>query len=221
MLVRWPERAAMIADALRAFELQTWPWRELVVVNDGAPVAASPGITVVNVPTKVSIGAAREIGRRAARGEWHATWDNDDFALPEHLATYLGIAQRRAAVYAYPMRAYAADAALHVTSLMSRGTACGCVYRADAAAAVGGYPDVRKLEDVELIIRLRLRGYRLVTGQVPTYVYRRHATNASLVMHGDTMERMNELAITDEVDDVAARLARLLREPVTLWIRGA
>lgn len=219
MLIRWPDRAAMIADALRAFELQTWPWRELVVVNDGAPVTASPGITVVNLPAAMSIGGKRKAGAESASGDWIATWDDDDFALPEHLATQFRAVDSTVA-YVKSAGEWVADRDLRVLFRI-RGVCYATSLCRRTAMLHARHPDISWREDMELALRLRLRGYRARDVDATTYVHRRHDVNASLALGGESLQKYAERAIDDNVAGINARLARLRREPVALWIRGA
>lgn len=221
MLVRWPERAAMIADALRAFELQTWPWRELVVVNDGAPVVASPGIRVVNLGTRMSIGSKRNIGAEVATGSWLATWDDDDFALPEHLASQLRVAAAGTPVDQVKSSGeWVADKDLRVLFRI-HGVCYATSITSREAVMRACYPDISWREDMELAIRLHMRGYRTRDAAPVTYVHRRHDINASLALAGETLQRYAERAVSDDVAGINERLSRLRREPVKLWIRGA
>ena len=84
-------RAAFMPWLLWGFERQTWPHKELVVVDSsavpwtGAPaegrvvriVTAAPG---TNVPTK------RNLALQAARGRYVAWFDDDDWQHPDRLA---------------------------------------------------------------------------------------------------------------------------------------
>lgn len=63
-----PERQALRAEAVACFEAQTWPNRELVIVD-------GPG----------TIGAKRNEAVAQARGEVIVHWDDDDWSAPDRI----------------------------------------------------------------------------------------------------------------------------------------
>ena len=91
------DRGALAARAVRCFARQTYPNRELVVLDDGreeiGPVmsAHAAGTPVRHVridpaAPRLALGALRNRGLEAARGELVAQWDDDDWYHPERLA---------------------------------------------------------------------------------------------------------------------------------------
>jgi len=223
MLISWPRRAVMIQDALLAYQLQSYPRRELVVVNDGAPVRCNdPAVRLVNLPTRASIGAKRNIGLQAARGSYAATWDDDDFALPEHLAAQVGLALHVGATYARSTAMWLADASLHVVGLEQADAYGTAVYNAAAARDVGGFSDTSLNEDYDFFVRLRLLGYGLAHNSHPTYVHRRHNTNVSYQLAGETfLQHLSERVLHTDVAEVNRQLAALRAIRPTITLRGA
>lgn len=81
-----------LARAIDSVLAQTHPACEIIVVDDGstdtsAEIAASygPPVRLLRQPNR-GVAAARNLGVRAARGEWVAFLDADDYYYPERLA---------------------------------------------------------------------------------------------------------------------------------------
>jgi len=176
MLCHWPDREAMIADALRSYDQQTHRERELLVVNDGYPLlAARPDVQVLNLVPGLTLGAKRTEALYAARGDWVATWDDDDYSFPERVAVLVAAAWATGACSARFRAIWMADQDLRIGGLVPvEGYQAGVVLR-DAALAVGGYPPISYLEDMELSMRLAARGLRTARSDAALYVQRRHA----------------------------------------------
>ena len=97
MLVTWPERRAMIQQAIASYVQQDYPHRTLTIVNDGAPCRLSDAFErvgcrgrVIAAPRGASIGEKRNIGAAAEpTAEFIASFDDDDFSLPSRLSTHV------------------------------------------------------------------------------------------------------------------------------------
>ena len=90
------DRPEFLRVALRCFAEQTWPNRELVVVDDGdrfpadeAAVAAVGG-RIVRLPTGVTLGEKLNAGAAAARGVFVQKWDDDDFYAATYMSSMVG-----------------------------------------------------------------------------------------------------------------------------------
>jgi len=85
-------RADLVRQAVASVEAQTFRDFEIVVVDDGGTdgtceaLAAGPELRVLRHPHRQGVAAARNTGAAAARGEWLAFLDSDDFWLPDKLA---------------------------------------------------------------------------------------------------------------------------------------
>lgn len=84
-------RRAFLSLALDSFLAQTYPNRELVVIDDGADAVGDvlqdvPGVRYVRMAKRATIGAKRNMACEAARGELIAHWDDDDWYGPGRLA---------------------------------------------------------------------------------------------------------------------------------------
>lgn len=182
LLCTWPKRASYIANALLSYELQTYAARELVVVNDGAPLAsARADVHVVNVPPQASIGAKRNIALRAATGPWVATWDDDDFSWPDRVGALVALADEVGASAARLKSMWITDEHMTIWGMVRGASYCyptSVIWRADALA-VRGYPEISYAEDVELSARMRLAGCREAYLDAPLYAHRRHEQNVT------------------------------------------
>jgi len=220
LLTTHPRRAQYLPDALRSYRQQTYASRELIVVNDGAPLtAAAADVRVVNLPRRDrpwTIGEKRNVGVRAAAGEYLATWDDDDVSLPPRLAEQVAaaLAWRADVVRADGM--YIADASLSLAGRCQRSAAApvmaSALIRREAAVRAGGYPVADYLEDAEMIQRITLLGL----GHVATlpgcrwYVLRRHSSNVTLDA-GERADEYIQCAACDPETGAAVRAIQALQ----------
>ena len=86
-------RAALVTEAVASVLAQTYRDFELLVVDDGSTdgtlVALAPlgdEIKVLRREERRGVSAARNLGAKAAAGEWLAFLDSDDLWLPDKLA---------------------------------------------------------------------------------------------------------------------------------------
>lgn len=223
LLTTHPRRAAFLPDALRSYRQQGYAARELVIVNDGAPLASAAGdVRVVNLPRRArpwTIGEKRNVGVRAARGEYLATWDDDDVSLPARLEESVAAAEAWGADVIRADAMWVADAALSLRGRCQRSRGApvmpSALVRRDAAVRAGGYPVADYLEDAALIERIML----LSRGRVATlpgcrwYILRRHSSNVTLDA-GELADSYFACAACDpEVRDAEAALAALRQGP--------
>lgn len=195
MLTTHPKRARYLPDALRSYRGQTLAERELVVVNDGAPLLSrAADITVVNLPDRGrrwTIGEKRNVGVRFARGEFVATWDDDDVSLPGRLAAQVAVARSRDADYVLADQMLVADAGMRLIGRCDRGrqrpVQASALVRRSTVAAAGGYRPVDYLEDFALLERIRylVLGTVAVVPDSEWYVMRRHGGNVTNT-HGES-----------------------------------
>ncbi|MFT4037321.1 MAG: glycosyltransferase [Thermomicrobiales bacterium] len=79
----------LLEEAIESFLRQSWPNRELIVLNDcpGQVLACdAPGVRVYNHPHRFnSVGEKRNLTIALARGDLLAPWDDDDISLPWRL----------------------------------------------------------------------------------------------------------------------------------------
>lgn len=105
------DRAAFLPWLLRAYDSQTYPNRELVVIDGSTVVADFPGrsdIRVISVPHGTWIPVKRNRALAEARGEIIAWFDDDDWQHPDRL-TLLWSELLGGATYAGPNVAWFID----------------------------------------------------------------------------------------------------------------
>lgn len=78
---KWAERA------IREWQRQTYPSKQLIVVTDGEQLRINPvpGVHIVHLDGRHSVGAKRNIACEIARGGIIAHVDDDDWYAPERL----------------------------------------------------------------------------------------------------------------------------------------
>jgi glycosyltransferase involved in cell wall biosynthesis len=97
-------RAALARRAVHCFAAQTWPNRELVIVDDGeedyeptlAPYRDRCAIAYHRFPRDPArkLGAARNLSLERATGEFCIQWDDDEWYHPERIAVQMGAVER-------------------------------------------------------------------------------------------------------------------------------
>ena len=96
-------RADIARVAIECFSEQTWPNKELVIIDDGvedySDVIASFDcadlvryIKLQPANPRLSLGELRNLSIEEARGEWCVQWDDDEWYHPERLAIQLNAA---------------------------------------------------------------------------------------------------------------------------------
>jgi glycosyltransferase involved in cell wall biosynthesis len=83
-------RRAFLPLALKAFESQDYPAKELIVVDDGSDPIGDllekiSTARYIRLPERISIGAKRNLACTEARGAIIAHWDDDDWYAPQRL----------------------------------------------------------------------------------------------------------------------------------------
>jgi hypothetical protein len=216
MLTTHPRRRTFIRDALTSFRLQTYPATELVIVNDGQPMrAAGPRQRVVQVPPGLPLGAKRNVGLCAARGELVAMWDDDDYSLPERLAQQVKFARVTGADYVRSTVVWLADEDLRVVRMFHDFCYCTAMVRRTAALRCGGFPEIDLSEDAGLFQRMAAVGLRWAFRDFDWYVHRRHQSNVSRLLDGTTLEgfgRKSGVIVRRsrrDIDALSRRISRL------------
>jgi glycosyltransferase involved in cell wall biosynthesis len=97
------DRPMFLDLALEYFRRQTYPHRELIVVDDGEhypaerDAVAQRGGRLVRLESPAPLGTKLNEGLELARGTWCAKWDDDDYYGERYLETMVGevLAQRK------------------------------------------------------------------------------------------------------------------------------
>lgn len=179
-------RAGSVGQAIDSVLTQTVPAGEIIVVDDGSTDHTSKvldryglRIHVIRQPNK-GVSAARNAGLAAAQNDWVAFLDSDDVwtrrrlellhrdcagsAAGVHVADILFLgAGYEETLFALRGLSFPPDAAQHVDRplpYVSSGLSlCSSAVRTDWIRACGGFnEDMRMFEDLDLLVRLAMRG---------------------------------------------------------------
>jgi GT2 family glycosyltransferase len=106
VVVRTKDRPQLLQEALDSLAGGSYRQVEVVLVNDGGappePAAGFPfPLVTVNLAENRGRAAAANAGIEAVSGDWVAFLDDDDLAMPEHLATLAGLSRAAGARVVY------------------------------------------------------------------------------------------------------------------------
>jgi glycosyltransferase involved in cell wall biosynthesis len=187
-------RRPFIRLALTRFREQTYPNRELVVVDDGRdPVGDllqdEPAVRYFRIEGRLPIGAKRNRACAEARGEIVVHWDDDDWYAPDRLerqaapilrgeADITGL-ENRFVLQVPHRRFWTVDARLHRSMFVGDVHGGTLAFRRSIWAGGIRYPEVDLAEDAMLLQQALARGHRLVKVENQgSFVYVRHSANA-------------------------------------------
>lgn len=96
------DRPVFLRRAIEYFLRQDYPFRELIIVDDGAEPVRSllppdPRIRYTRCDARMSLGAKRNLACEQARGEILAHWDDDDWQAPHRLSRQVELLEREQA----------------------------------------------------------------------------------------------------------------------------
>jgi len=187
-------RRAFIRLALSCFRAQTYPNRELIVIDDGGDAIGDllrdvPTVRYVRLDQRLSIGAKRNRACAEARGEIVAHWDDDDWYAPDRLERQVRPVLRNEAditglenrfVLEMPQRRFwTVDARLHRAMFVGDVHGGTLVFRRSIWADGVHYPEIDLAEDAVLLRHAMSRGHRLLKLEnCGSFVYIRHSRNA-------------------------------------------
>jgi glycosyltransferase involved in cell wall biosynthesis len=188
-------RRAFIRQTLVYFERQSYPHRELIIVDDGDDNVADlipaedPRIRYISLPDQISIGAKRNRACQLARGDIIAHWDDDDWYAPhrlEHqiaplLAGAADLTGLETSCFFDPTKweAWTCSSDLHRRLFVGDVHGGSLVYWRRLWENGTSYPDTSLAEDALFLQRTLRRGAHLQ--KLPhdhSFVYLRHAANA-------------------------------------------
>jgi glycosyltransferase involved in cell wall biosynthesis len=184
------DRRRFVPNAIEDFLAQTYPNRELVIVDDGRDpvgdlVPDLPSIRYVRLDSRLTTGPKRNASCAEAHGEIIVHWDDDDWSSPDRVEVQVGVlldsgadvcglrdlifyepAAERAWRYRYPP---------HARPWVAGGTMC---YRRSLWES-SPFPDVRHGEDTQFVwARRSLRVHAVDRGDL--YVAIIHPGNTSV-----------------------------------------
>ncbi len=199
-------QAHFVGAAIESVLAQTWPQREIIVVDDGsrddpaAVVARYAGVQLIR-QTNQGVSAARNHGMRASQGEFLVFLDADDRLTPRALETHLQHLQARPdcapdwVMAAGHYREIAADGAVlglpvqrcvtseHYATLLGGGDCVwlpgAVLYRRAVLEALGGWDTARSgCADFELYLRIAQR-FPIACHDAIVAEYRQHLPSMS------------------------------------------
>jgi glycosyltransferase involved in cell wall biosynthesis len=199
------DRRVFIPRAIAQFTRQSYPNRELIVVDDGTdPIGdllpQDPSIRYVRLPTRVTIGSKRNTACELARGDIVIGWDDDDWYHPDRIARQVEpIVEGRADVVGLGesimvdlvTNRYWRCAGHLQQRIFASGVVSGTVaFRREAWVAGCRYPDRSLAEDAEFQQALVRAGARLLRLPDPElFIYVRHSANSWRFTPGSYMDR--------------------------------
>lgn len=195
-------QAHYVGDAIASVLAQTWPQREIIVVDDGshddpaAVVARYPGVRLLRQGNQ-GVSAARNRGMRESHGEFLVFLDADDRLTPKALDAHLQHlqAQPDCALAAGHYREITADGSVlsapkqrcvtndHYKTLLGGGDCvwlpAAVLYRRLELEAVGGWNEARSgCADWDLYLRIAQR-YPVCCHTEIVAEYRQHLPSMS------------------------------------------
>lgn len=202
-----------LADALASVAAQQHPALEIVVIDDASPepiddiikafqneLPSTTTLRVLRHEENQGLGAARNTGIHAARGEYVAFLDHDDLWDPSHLVDLVGLLRTTGAGLAYCTVREFSENPRESTSLWgppdgtnehnfdlrlyqnSFITPSSVVVRKSILVVMGGFstdPKLHMCEDMDLWLRLRKAGIPMIHSSLQTVYYRKHAEAAT------------------------------------------
>jgi glycosyltransferase involved in cell wall biosynthesis len=86
-------RREWLPKAIACFESQTWPNKELLIVDDGS-VDLQPSGRIRVLSIIAPLGEKRNLACERAAGEFIVHFDDDDFSAPERIAEQVALLKR-------------------------------------------------------------------------------------------------------------------------------
>lgn len=218
-LTTHPKRAKFLPDAISSYRAQEYPNKELVIINDGEPLPRIDGALVVNLPkrdNRWTIGEKRNAGVRMARGEFIATWDDDDISLPNRLSEQMLCASENNADYVLADYMHVADEDMRIAGVCERRLAPvmgSAMIRRSMIVRVGGYEILDYGEDVQMMEKCRIVGRAniVVMQDCKFYVMRRHGNNVTL-QFGETSDVWISCGLRGKYEIEAQRKVDVIRK---------
>ncbi len=90
------KRYKLAQAAVRSFQAQTWPNKELVIIDDSpAHWPDHENLHIVRPQPGLSLGELRNLAldNKVCRGDWIVQWDDDDWSHPTRIAAMMDIRQ--------------------------------------------------------------------------------------------------------------------------------
>lgn len=210
-------RFRLARQAAECWRAQSWPHRELVIVDDGgddrlqnwAARLNDPRIRHVRLPDRnQTLGELRNVAIDSARGDWIAQWDDDDLYHPLRLEAQW-LAARASGAQACFLRRWLmhwpSDGRLAVSG--ARTWEGSLLARRDRMAR---YPSQRRGEDTVAVERLLTQVQAIHLDLPGLYLYRVHGRNTWDAGHFEILWRDATRRYEGrDADTVALKAARM------------
>ena len=187
-------RRHFVQIALKLFQQQDYPNKELVIVDDGDDsiedlAKASPDVRYIRSRFRMTVGAKRNRACEEARGEIIAHWDDDDWYSPDRLryqaapilagkAEITGL-ENSFILDLHNGQFWSTLPSLHKRMFVGNVHGGTIVFSKKLLSEKVRYPEVNLAEDAWLLRQSMLAGRSLVRLSNPgVFVYMRHDTNA-------------------------------------------
>lgn len=205
--------------AVQCFWQQSWPQRELVILDDGEDdtlarwiaAAADPRIVHRRLPAgTMTLGALRNLAVATATGDYLAQWDDDDLSAPDRLELQLAVvlALRTDACLLERQSIWWPDQrrlAVSCARLWEGSMLC-------ARASLPPYPDQAKGEDTPAVERVVREGRVALLDRPDLFVYVFHGANTFEAAHWDAHWRAAGERFDGEIyEPMLAELGHRLR----------
>ncbi|WP_170265534.1 glycosyltransferase [Thiohalocapsa marina] len=209
-------RPAQARLAIAAFCAQTYPNKELVILDDGADdtlaehvqALADARVRHIRVPASArTLGALRNQAVALASGEYICQWDDDDLYDPARLSTQMAVLRATASTACLLSRWlvwWPAQQRLAVSPSRPWEGSLLC-----AKAALPTYADLARGEDTPVIDTLLQSQRVALLDQARLYLYVRHERNAFGAAHSEQIWEAASLQVPpDRYDTVLDELGK-------------
>jgi glycosyltransferase involved in cell wall biosynthesis len=186
------DRPRFVSLALESFNAQSYPMKELIVVDDGRRpvtnlVSGLPGVRYRRLLGTHTIGAKRNVGHALSRGALVCSWDDDDWYSSDRLRYQLGPILYGEADLTGLESAFMMDLAtgdvwsatdtLHETIFAGNVAGGTLTYRREIGDRIR-FPNANLAEDATWLRHALGQGFRLARlANAGRFIYMRHARN--------------------------------------------
>lgn len=184
--------AHYLPECVASVRAQTYPVKEIIIVNDGSPdntseVAKQLGVILVEKENG-GLSSARNAGIKVATGEYIMCLDADDKLVPGAIEEHVKLAGEKIIAQCALMEfgerhvVMIPNPQTSLERVMQSNTVyCNAMFPKKGWEEVGGYDESEGLragyEDWEFWIRLLEKGYKVNTSDFIALRYRVHANN--------------------------------------------
>ncbi|MDY6804020.1 MAG: glycosyltransferase [Cyanobacteriota bacterium] len=233
-----------IAEAIESVLNQTYTNYEIIVIDDGSTdktrQVLEPYFDVIRYIYQENRGlsATRNRGIEIATGEFIALLDCDDIFLPYKLAEEIAIFQQQPSLalvqsgwclidengkYIEDVEFWRKSPNLDLEDwlLWQATLPSGMIFRRRWLLKIGGFNDkLRKMEDLDIVLRLALAGGRSAWLKKPAVCYRQHTTNLSQDRPGYTRaleELLDNFFAKKNLPENARQIEQRVRYGSLVW----